>query len=103
LKRQRPDQALARLETIIVRANRKETWLAWKGEILLAARKPQEAQQVFLATLQAIDTLPARMGTAPGMVQLRAKTEASLAALLIGGGVDKKQVDERKRADKKVN
>jgi predicted negative regulator of RcsB-dependent stress response len=90
LKRQRPDLALARLETIIARANRKETWLVLKGEILLAAGKSQEAQQAFLAALKAMDALPARMRMSPGMVQLRAKVEASLAAQHAGGDANKK-------------
>jgi predicted Zn-dependent protease len=94
LKRQRPDLALARLETIIARANRKETWLAWKGEILLAAGKPQEAQAAFLAALKAMDALPARMRMSPGMVQLRAKVEASLAAQRAGGDANKKSSGE---------
>jgi tetratricopeptide (TPR) repeat protein len=94
LKRQRPEPALARLETIIARANRKETWLAWKGEILMAAGKSREAQECFSATLQAIDTLPPRMKKSPSMVGLREKVEVSLASLRAGGGVDKKQVGE---------
>ncbi|MEI2726073.1 MAG: hypothetical protein V9H26_21940 [Verrucomicrobiota bacterium] len=81
LKRARPDAALMRLETILARANRKETWLAWKGEILLGGGKPEEAQGVLLASRQAIDALPPRMRTSPGMVQLRAKVETSLVSL----------------------
>lgn len=84
LKRQRPDQALVRLETIIARANRKETWLVWKGEILMAAGKPLEAQEVLRATIKAIEALPPRMRTSPGMVQLRAKVEVSMASLRAG-------------------
>ncbi len=89
LKRQRPDQALARLETILARANRKETWLAWKGEILLAAGKAPEAQAAFSASLKAIDALPPRMHTSPVMAELRAKVEGSLASLRSGGGAVK--------------
>jgi hypothetical protein len=82
--------ALARLETLIARANRKETWLGWKGEILLAAGEPQAAQEMFSATLQAIEALPPRMRTSPGMVQLRAKVEGSLASLRAGSEAHKK-------------
>ena len=95
LKRQRPDQALARLETIIARANRKETWLARKGEILVAAGKPREAQVAFSTTLEAIDALPPRMRGSPGMVQLRGKVAGSLAALRAGS--DDSQVPSRAR------
>ena len=101
LKRQQPDQALARLETIIGRANRKETWLAWKGEILLSAGRPKEAHAVFLTALKAIDALPLRMGTSPGMVQLRARLESALA--LSGSDSNQKPVGESSRADKKVD
>ena len=90
LKRQRPDQAQVRLETIIARANRKETWLVWEGEILLAAGKPREAQEVFLAALQAVDALPPRMRTSPGMVQLRSKVEGSLVSLRAGSDANQK-------------
>ena len=79
LNRQRPDEALARLETIVSRSNRKETWLARKGEILLAAGKTQEAQEVLSAALRAIDGLQPRMRTSPGMIELRAKVERLLA------------------------
>lgn len=103
LKRQRSDQALARLETIIARANRKETWLAWKGEILMAAGKSREAQECFLATLKAIDALPPRMNKSPSMAGLRAKVEFSLASLRAGSGVEKNQVGGRWPADKKVD
>jgi len=90
LKREQPDLALTRLETIIARANRKETWLAWKGEILLAAGKPREAQEVYSATLKAIEALPPRMRLSPGMVQLRAKAETSLASLRASSDAKKK-------------
>lgn len=103
LKRQRPDQAAVRLETIIARANRKESWLAWKGEILLAAGKPQEAQAVLSAALKAIDGLPPRMRTSPGMVQLRAKVESTLATLAAGHRLDIKPVNGKNLADKKVD
>ncbi len=89
LKRQRSDQALVRLETIIERANRKETWLAWEGEILLAAGKPRKAQEVFLAALKAMDALPPRMRTSPSMVQLRTKVEGSLVSLRAGSDATK--------------
>ncbi len=97
LKRQRPDQAAVRLETIIARANRKESWLAWKGEILLAAGKTQEARAVFGEALKAIDALPPRMRTSPGMVQLRAKVEGAMAG---GTRPDGQPVAEKKPADK---
>jgi len=90
LKRHRTDEALVRLETIIGRSNRKETWLAWKGEILLAAGKTDQAQDVLSAALQAIDGLPPRMRTSPGMTELRAKVERLLASPVSAGAATKK-------------
>jgi len=90
LKRHRPDEALTRLETILVRSNRKETWLAWKGEILLAAGKTREAREVLSATLKTIDGLPPRMRTAPGVTELRARVERFLASLPVSVAADQK-------------
>ena len=95
LKRHRPDEALMRLETIIARSNRKGPWLAWKGEILLAAGKTQEAREVLSATLQTIDGLPPRMRTAPGMTELRAKVERSLALLPVVVGGDQRTAERK--------
>jgi len=73
LKRHRPHEALARLATIITRANRKETWLVRKAEIHLAADETKEARAVLSETLQAIDSLPPRMRTAPATAAVREK------------------------------
>jgi len=89
LKRQQTDEALARLETIIARSNRKETWLAWKGEILLAASRTAEAQEALSAAVKAIDSLPPRMRTSPGMMELRAKVEGLLTPLSSSAVPDK--------------
>jgi len=91
LKRQRHDQALARLETIIARSNRKESWLAMKGEILLAAGKAQEARAVFAEAMKAIEGLPPRLRTSPGMTDLRAKVERLMAGSSSGGATEKQE------------
>jgi tetratricopeptide (TPR) repeat protein len=90
LERQRIDEALVRLETIITRSNRKETWLARKGEILLAAGKTQDARDALSAALNAIDGLQPRMRTSPGMTELRAKVERLLASTPVKIAADKK-------------
>ena len=69
---------------------RKETWLAWKGEILLAAGKTLEARAVLSATLKTIDGLPPRMRTAPGVTELRARVERFLASLPVSVAADQK-------------
>src|SRR5688572_14977185 len=89
LQHKRTDQALARLETILSRSNRKETWLAWKGEILLAAGETRAAREVFATALKAIESLPPRMRTSPGMTELRAKVEGLLTPLSSSAVPDK--------------
>ena len=79
LKRQRPDLALIRLETILARAGRKESWLAMKGEILLEAGKTSEAQAVLSEALKHIAGLAPRLRTSPGTTELRAKVERLIA------------------------
>lgn len=103
LQRKQPDQALARLETILARANRKETWLAWKGEILLTAGRTREAQEAFAATLKALDALPPRMRGSPSMVELRARVERSRGSPGAGNNSDKHPVGEKPPASKEID
>lgn len=81
LARQNPAAALARLETILARALRKETWFARRGEIFLATGKVIEARQSYHAALAAIDRLPGRLQQSPSMVKLRADVKTALAGL----------------------
>ena len=81
MKRQKPEQALARLETILTRTNRKETWLVRKGEILLVAGKPSEARETLTFTLQTIEALPPRSRNSPWMMRLRAQVEVLIAGI----------------------
>jgi len=90
LKRHRSDGALSRLETIIARSNRKETWLAWKGEMLLASGKADEARGVLSTTLAAIDALPPRMRTSPATTELRAKVKRVVESLPARGTGEEK-------------
>src|ERR1041384_553853 len=57
------DGALKRLETLAGQSERKETWLARKGEILLKAGRTQEARAAFGESLQAIKQLPEPLRT----------------------------------------
>lgn len=81
LKRGKHDAALVRLETILARAMRKETWLARRGDILLAAGRPAEAGKSFEASLETVKTLPLRIQQGPAMLNLQAHIHAALAAL----------------------
>ena len=48
------DAALARIAAIEARANRKETWMARRGDLLLRAGRPQEADRAYRDALAAI-------------------------------------------------
>ena len=72
------DPALARLNTIIERAERKENWLARRGDILLAAGRPAEAQKSFVESLAAIKILPTILQKAPPMQNLQSHIQTAL-------------------------
>ena len=76
LKRKHYDGALARLDTIIAQATRQERWFTQRGEILLQANRPTEAQRAFEQALVAIYKLPARLKTLPPMMTLKAHIQS---------------------------
>lgn len=55
----RYDDALARVDRIAAQAERKETWLVKRAEILRDASRNEEAKDAYVQALQAIDRLPA--------------------------------------------
>jgi tetratricopeptide (TPR) repeat protein len=65
------DAAVARLDQVIAKAPRKETWLARKGEVLSLAGKKEEARQAFKAALQSLETLPPGRRNVPAMLDLQ--------------------------------
>ncbi len=81
LNRKHYEAALRRLDSILVRAHRKEEWLARRGEILAAAGRPAEARTAFHAALEAIRKLPARIQQNPPMLKLKSEIQAALARL----------------------
>jgi len=81
LGRKDNDAALARLETILARAMRKETWFARRGDIFVEAGKVVEARKSYEAALAAIDRLPRRLQQGPAMVKLRTDVNAALAGV----------------------
>ena len=80
--------ALARLETILERANRKENWLALKGEILQQAGRKSEACAAYEDAWKAIGELPPRLVRAGVVVALQTRVEAALAGLKREGGTN---------------
>jgi tetratricopeptide (TPR) repeat protein len=75
---QRFDPALRRVDDILGRSPRKETWLVRRGEILEQAKRDAEARAAFSAALAAIDALPEHRRTTKAMVDLRARLENKL-------------------------
>jgi predicted Zn-dependent protease len=58
VSKNRYPEALARLDKIIARADRKDIWLVEKGKLLQKAGRTEEANQVFKAALMEIQSLP---------------------------------------------
>lgn len=78
VKRGSFDSALRRVDTVSGRLPRKETWLAKRGEILLQARRTNEAHSAFQAALSAIDSLPPARKSLPAMIELRRRVQDQL-------------------------
>jgi predicted negative regulator of RcsB-dependent stress response len=81
LGRKNSGAALERLQTIIDHADRKERWLARRGDIQLAAGKEIEARQSYEAALGAIRMLPAILQRTSPMLNLKTQINAALAKI----------------------
>lgn len=81
LGRKNHDAALARIETILARALRKESWFARRGDIQLEIGKAAEARKSYEAALAAVSRLPGRLQQSPGMVKLQAHVSAAVAKI----------------------
>ena len=75
------DRALALLDALAARAERKERWLSRRGDVLLEAGRTQEARAEFVAARRALDSLPDRLQRAWTATELRQQLDAKLAAL----------------------
>jgi tetratricopeptide (TPR) repeat protein len=81
LKRKRHDAALTRLERIATQADRQETWLVRRGEILESAGRPEEAHDAYSAALEAIQALPPSRRGNRAIHRLQSKAQAALERL----------------------
>jgi len=81
LKQKHFDAALARLDTIVAQAARKENWFARRGDIELLAGRPADARKSFAAALSAVTNLPARLQQSPLVLNLQTRVQASLQTL----------------------
>lgn len=75
------DAALARLAALEARANRKETWIARRGDLLVRAGRPGEAARAYAAALAAIDALPDRLRSHRTVTELSASLRTRMAGL----------------------
>jgi tetratricopeptide (TPR) repeat protein len=76
----RPEAALARVDRIIASLDRKETWLARRGEILDTAGRQDEAQSDYRSALSAIERLPAHHRDAKPMRELQNQLRLKLGS-----------------------
>lgn len=77
----RYDAALKRLEQMMAKAPRKETWLERRGNILRQAGKVAEARQSYEGALEAMKTLPPTRRNVPAMVELEKRLRTNIDAL----------------------
>lgn len=73
--------ALRRLDTISKVSERKEKWLARRGEILILAARHGEAQKSFDEALAAIKSLPPRLQATPVMSDLKKRVNDALVSI----------------------
>ena len=85
-KRQSYDVALQRLGRMIDRSARKEALLMRRGDILMEADRPAEAEASLAAARDAIDALPPQRRRTRTMEQLRTDIDSRMHSLKRRGG-----------------
>ncbi|HKQ37629.1 MAG TPA: tetratricopeptide repeat protein [Verrucomicrobiae bacterium] len=75
------DAGLKRLDAIMAKAPRKETWLERRGNILRQAGKPEDARKAYQAALDAMKTLPPARRNVPAMVDLEKRLRSNIESL----------------------
>jgi len=81
MQRGETDRAVARLDALAARAERKERWLSRRGDLLLRAGRTNEARASFSAARAALDALPEKQRRAWTAGELRHQLDAKLAGL----------------------
>ena len=64
-------RAIARIDEVLAKAPRKETWLVRKGRILASAGQEAAALDAFRRANAALESLPVRVRSSPAMTALR--------------------------------
>jgi len=75
------DDALTRIDSIMAKMPRKESWLARKADILQQAGRTDEARSAIEAALKSMETLPAGRRNVPAMIELEKRLRDQLAGL----------------------
>ena len=81
VENKRYEAALGRLEQVMAKSPRKETWLERRGNILREAGRHDEARQAYESALKAMDTLPPVRRNVPAMNELEKRLKTSVASL----------------------
>ncbi|OGT56093.1 MAG: hypothetical protein A3E01_17655 [Gammaproteobacteria bacterium RIFCSPHIGHO2_12_FULL_63_22] len=71
VRRSEFDDALRRLDTLREAQPRQEAWLERRGDILMAAKRPDEAMRAWRDAMAALDALPPRLRGTGAMLELR--------------------------------
>ena len=77
----RYDAAMKRLDGVMAKAPRKETWLERRGNILRQAGKLEEARKAYEAALEAMKSLPPTRRNVPAMVELEKRLRSNIESL----------------------
>ncbi|HSU55893.1 MAG TPA: hypothetical protein VLT36_17690 [Candidatus Dormibacteraeota bacterium] len=84
---EKKEDALARLDSIIEHSDRKERWLARRGDLLITLGRVAEARTSYADALNAIARLPHVLQRTPHTLTLKMQIEKALTGL--AGGLDK--------------
>ena len=79
LQQRNYDAALKRLDGLVERAARKDTWMARRGDVLVQAGRFEEARAVYQQTLELMAKLPANQRARPGTKALEEQLQSVLA------------------------
>ncbi len=77
----RYEGAVARVDRVLSSSERKDTWLARRGEIQLQAGRPKEGREAFAAALAAMETLHPRQRNARATKDLEKRVRAAMEAI----------------------
>ena len=70
--------ALSRIDDVLARSERKETWLVSKAKVLAAAGHHRQAKDTFSLAREALGSLPHRIRSSPAMIALAETISSNL-------------------------